>query len=299
MSRTWNSGQLRSISTIRSPCPMPGALVARRRPGPPSRRSSAKVHSLHARRRPSTGGPPGRGMRATVSQERGGHRLALRPRRSRRWSSSWPPRRCARCGRASQRTWHDAGSGAAVRHLRPSPALRPGDAPTSRPARLTAAGAVRRRLLTERSSPAGPTPLGRRHPGRAHRSRAVPQPRGDPMPNAVIVDAVRTPGGKRNGKLSGWHPADLAAEALKAARRAQRPRPRARRRRDHGLRHAGRRTRRSTSAATPCSPPAGPSPSPPPPSTASAARRSSRPTSPPRASSPAPTTSSSPPASRS
>jgi acetyl-CoA acyltransferase len=36
------------------------------------------------------------------------------------------------------------------------------------------------------------------------------------MPNAVIVDAVRTPGGKRNGKLSGWHPSDLAAEVLKA-----------------------------------------------------------------------------------
>jgi len=36
------------------------------------------------------------------------------------------------------------------------------------------------------------------------------------MPNAVIVDAVRTPGGKRNGKLSGWHAADLAAETLKA-----------------------------------------------------------------------------------
>jgi acetyl-CoA acyltransferase len=36
------------------------------------------------------------------------------------------------------------------------------------------------------------------------------------VPNAVIVDAVRTPGGKRNGKLSGWHPADLAAETLKA-----------------------------------------------------------------------------------
>ncbi|MHB8456447.1 MAG: thiolase family protein, partial [Acidimicrobiales bacterium] len=36
------------------------------------------------------------------------------------------------------------------------------------------------------------------------------------MSNAVIVDAVRTPGGKRNGKLSGWHPADLAAETLKA-----------------------------------------------------------------------------------
>src|SRR3954463_3606884 len=36
------------------------------------------------------------------------------------------------------------------------------------------------------------------------------------MANAVIVDAVRTAGGKRNGKLSGWHPADLAAETLKA-----------------------------------------------------------------------------------
>jgi acetyl-CoA acyltransferase len=36
------------------------------------------------------------------------------------------------------------------------------------------------------------------------------------MPSAVIVDAVRTAGGKRNGRLSGWHPADLAAETLKA-----------------------------------------------------------------------------------
>jgi acetyl-CoA acyltransferase len=36
------------------------------------------------------------------------------------------------------------------------------------------------------------------------------------MATAVIVDAVRTAGGKRNGKLSGWHPADLAAEVLNA-----------------------------------------------------------------------------------
>jgi acetyl-CoA acyltransferase len=36
------------------------------------------------------------------------------------------------------------------------------------------------------------------------------------MPTAVIVDAVRTAGGKRNGKLSGWHAADLAGEVLKA-----------------------------------------------------------------------------------
>jgi acetyl-CoA acyltransferase len=36
------------------------------------------------------------------------------------------------------------------------------------------------------------------------------------MPTAVIVDAVRTAGGKRNGKLSGWHAADLAGEVLRA-----------------------------------------------------------------------------------
>ncbi len=36
------------------------------------------------------------------------------------------------------------------------------------------------------------------------------------MTDAVIVDAIRTPGGKRNGKLSGWHPVDLAAETLRA-----------------------------------------------------------------------------------
>ena len=36
------------------------------------------------------------------------------------------------------------------------------------------------------------------------------------MHEAVIVDAVRTPLGKRNGVLSDWHPADLAAETLKA-----------------------------------------------------------------------------------
>jgi len=34
--------------------------------------------------------------------------------------------------------------------------------------------------------------------------------------DAVIVDAVRTPGGRRNGKLKDWHPADLAAHVLKA-----------------------------------------------------------------------------------
>src|SRR5437588_10186638 len=36
------------------------------------------------------------------------------------------------------------------------------------------------------------------------------------MGTAVIVDAVRTAGGKRNGKLKDWHPVDLAAETLRA-----------------------------------------------------------------------------------
>ena len=36
------------------------------------------------------------------------------------------------------------------------------------------------------------------------------------MPEAVIIDVVRTPGGRRNGALSGWHPVDLAAQTLAA-----------------------------------------------------------------------------------
>src|SRR3546814_4355895 len=43
---------------------------------------------------------------------------------------------------------------------------------------------------------------------------AIPQE--TPMATAVIVDAVRTAGGKRFGQLSGWHPADLAAATLPA-----------------------------------------------------------------------------------
>ena len=36
------------------------------------------------------------------------------------------------------------------------------------------------------------------------------------MVSAVLVDVVRTAGGKRKGSLKGWHAADLAAEVLKA-----------------------------------------------------------------------------------
>ena len=36
------------------------------------------------------------------------------------------------------------------------------------------------------------------------------------MAEAYIVAAVRTAGGKRNGRLSGWHPVDLAAQVINA-----------------------------------------------------------------------------------
>jgi len=36
------------------------------------------------------------------------------------------------------------------------------------------------------------------------------------MGEAYIVEAVRTAGGRRNGKLVGWHPADMAGEVLNA-----------------------------------------------------------------------------------
>ncbi len=34
------------------------------------------------------------------------------------------------------------------------------------------------------------------------------------MGEAYIVAALRTAGGRRGGRLSGWHPADLAAQVL-------------------------------------------------------------------------------------
>jgi acetyl-CoA C-acetyltransferase len=36
------------------------------------------------------------------------------------------------------------------------------------------------------------------------------------MPEAYIVSAVRTAGGRRNGRLRDWHPVDMAARVLEA-----------------------------------------------------------------------------------
>ena len=63
------------------------------------------------------------------------------------------------------------------------------------------------------------------------------------MPDAVIVDAVRTPLGRRNGALKDWHPVDLAAHTLRALVERNDLDPDARRRRDHGMRRRRSATR--------------------------------------------------------
>ncbi len=70
------------------------------------------------------------------------------------------------------------------------------------------------------------------------------------MAEAYIVAAARTAGGKRGGRLSGWHPADLAAQVIDALRRARQRRPGAGGRRDHGLRAARSASRAAASAAS-------------------------------------------------
>ena len=61
------------------------------------------------------------------------------------------------------------------------------------------------------------------------------------MAEAYIVAAARTAGGRKGGRLAGWHPADLAASVLDSLVDRTRRRSRPDRRRDHGLRDAGRR----------------------------------------------------------
>ena len=61
------------------------------------------------------------------------------------------------------------------------------------------------------------------------------------MPNAVIIDAVRTPVGRRGGRLSGWHAGRPGRPAAQSPARAQRPRSGPDRRRDHGVHHDGGR----------------------------------------------------------
>ena len=122
--------------------------------------------------------------------------------------------------------------------------------------------------------------VGRRRP--AHRGpRPAPcdpvtasDERGTTMAEAYIIDAVRTPVGKRGGGLSQVHPADLGRAPAHGAGRAHRRRPgRGRGRRLRLRRHASVR-RPATSPAPAGSPPACPTRCRAPPSTASAARPS-------------------------
>ena len=73
---------------------------------------------------------------------------------------------------------------------------------------------------------------------------------GEPMRDAVIVEAVRTPVGKRNGGLSGVHPVDLSAHVLNALVERSGHRPGARRRRHLGLRQRRSASRRFDIART-------------------------------------------------
>ena len=76
--------------------------------------------------------------------------------------------------------------------------------------------------LSTRDNKGGPTRRkNRAQPGWAARPRPAPTApatieQTNEMATAVIIDAVRTANGQRNGGLSGWHPAGLAAEVLRA-----------------------------------------------------------------------------------
>ena len=82
------------------------------------------------------------------------------------------------------------------------------------------------------------------------------------MRDAVIVEAVRTPVGKRNGGLSGVHPADLSAHVLNSAGRSAPASTRPWSTTSSGAASARSASRPSTSPAPRCSPPAGPRRSP-------------------------------------
>ena len=101
------------------------------------------------------------------------------------------------------------------------------------------------------------------------------------MPEAYIVDAVRTPVGKRGGGLSAVHPADLGAHVITALVERTGVDPQRSRTSSSGASTRSAR-RPATSPARAGSPPACPTRCPARPSTASAGRRSRRCTSPPR-----------------
>jgi acetyl-CoA C-acetyltransferase len=61
------------------------------------------------------------------------------------------------------------------------------------------------------------------------------------MPTAYIVDAVRTAGGKRGGKLAGWHPGRHGGAVFDAIVDRNGFRSARDRRRHHGLCQPGRR----------------------------------------------------------
>ena len=102
------------------------------------------------------------------------------------------------------------------------------------PAHASAGRRHRRRTADDRRAVAGRSSSG----GPAGPARGLSEAHGR---DAVIVDAVRTPVGRRGGGLAGVHPVDLSAHVLEALVAAHRAGPGAGRGRDLGLRLADRR----------------------------------------------------------
>ncbi len=247
--------------------------TARARPaGGPGRAASGRARRSARRRGP----PPARGVRrsrttrsrstsaqAARAAAQPGHDVTARPRR-----------RCS-TGRSTQ-----------VAHAQAAAAARPAGSASSRAGRRRPARASTRRAgqpSDERGRRAGPARARRSRTGhgmtghRPVRPRRIAvlttvhgRPQEVPVRDAVIVEAVRTPTGKRNGGLAGIHPADLSAHVLRALVERTGIDPVLV---DDVSGAASRRSasRPSTSRAPRCCRPAGPSRCPAPRSTASAA----------------------------
>ena len=205
--------------------------------GPP--RAARLRHGLVGRRHPA--GARLQGLDHLERVRRG----RTRPRRRR------PSPRCTTCPPRSSST--GTRTSACAPRARPSSCCaraRRRSAAESRSTRRAAWPASARRSRPRRSprcassrgSSAGRPPAARsRVPGRHHRQPGPVRPRlvrhrqhlseGDTMPEAFIVDAVRTPVGRRGGGLSTVHPADLGAHSIKALIERTGDRPRRRRRR--------------------------------------------------------------------
>ena len=102
-----------------------------------------------------------------------------------------------------------------LRQRHPYPRRAPADPEPSR-ARPAARGPSRQAVVGVRPSGSDTIPPPLRSQLWCRTERVRHRERSSKWAEAYIVDAVRTAGGRRGGKLAGWHPADLGAEVLNA-----------------------------------------------------------------------------------